>query len=312
MVESRSKQLLLAVDGSPHSYAAIDLVASLDWPAGTAVHVLAVAPEPWSPPDLNAEAGVVESVATRIRKRNQAAAERVATYVANCLRRANADLHRDDLAITAEVREGCAAEMILDQARTLHADLIAIGASGLSGPGEFRLGGTARRVVERACCSVLVARPPADAPLHRLVLAVDGSPEAQRAVEWVRALTLQRGSEVAVISVAEIIGDFSYGLTSETEYPHGADLALMQRAQLHTAETHVWAALDRLQISGGYIQPSVRAGHPAAEIIRSAQAHDADLLVVGARGQTRVESFALGNVAEKLIRFAPCSVLVVR
>jgi len=35
-------------------------------------------------------------------------------------------------------------------------------------------------------------------------------------------------------------------------------------------------------------------------------------LVIGAHGQTRAESFPLGGVAEKLISFAPCSVLVAR
>ena len=94
--------------------------------------------------------------------------------------------------------------------------------------------------------------------------------------------------------------------------PRGADLMLMQRAQLHAAETHVWAALDRLQVSGAQIRPIVRAGQPAAEIVRCAQTQDADLLVIGARGQSRAEPFPLGGVAEKLIRFAPCSVLVAR
>src|SRR3954453_17489345 len=45
MIEAQHKKLILAVDGSLHSNAAIELVANLHWPAGTAVHVLAVAPE---------------------------------------------------------------------------------------------------------------------------------------------------------------------------------------------------------------------------------------------------------------------------
>jgi nucleotide-binding universal stress UspA family protein len=141
---------------------------------------------------------------------------------------------------------------------------------------------------------------------------VDGSAEARRAVEWVRALALPRDTEVAVISVAEVVGDFPPEGASEHGLARGADLMLMQRAQLHAAETHVWAALDRLQVSGAQIRPIVRAGQPAAEIVRCAQTQDADLLVIGARGQSRAEPFPLGGVAEKLIRFAPCSVLVAR
>jgi nucleotide-binding universal stress UspA family protein len=115
-----------------------------------------------------------------------------------------------------------------------------------------------------------------------------------------------------VVGIAEVVGDFPAASADEREYARGADLALMQRAFLHTAETNVWAALDRLHMSGVQIFPIVRTGQPAAEIVRIAQEQDADLLVIGARGQTRAEPFPLGGVAEKLVRFAPCSVLVTR
>jgi len=313
MIEGQSKKLILAVDGSPHSNAAIELVAGLDWPARTAVHVLAVAPQLWSPGDLDAEeARLVGDTLARIRKRNREAAQQVATCVAEGLRRARADNCPADLAIATEIREGRAAEAILERAAALPADLIAIGARGLKEPGAFRLGATAHKVAAHATCAVLVARAPADAPLARIVLAIDGSPEARRAVEWVDTLALPRGAEVAVISVAEVVGDFPADSAAEREYARDADLALMHRALLHTAETHVWAALDRLQMSVAEVRPIIRTGQPAAEIVRIAQEQDADLLVIGARGQTRAEPFPLGGVAEKLVRFAPCSVLVAR
>jgi nucleotide-binding universal stress UspA family protein len=313
MIEAQHKQLILAVDGSPHSNAAIDLVAGLDWPAGTAVHVLAAAPEVWSPCDLGAEeARVVRETVARIRTRNRTAAQQVAARVAKGLRCVRADEHLADLAITTEIQEGRAAEVILARAAALAADLIAIGARGLSAPSAFRLGATAHKVAAHAGCAVLVAQPPTDVPLSSVVLAVDGSPEAQRAVEWVCALALPRGAEVAVVGIAEVVGDFPADSRSEREYARNADLALIQRAQLHTAETNVWAALDRLHISGAQIFPIVRTGQPADEIVRIVQEQDADLLVIGARGQTRAEPFPLGGVAEKLVRFAPCSVLVTR
>jgi universal stress protein A len=131
-------------------------------------------------------------------------------------------------------------------------------------------------------------------------------------VEWACALALPRGSEVAVVGIAEVVGNFPAASVHEQGYARGADLALIQRALLHTAETNVWAALDRLHISGAQIRPIVRTGQPAAKIVRIAQEQDADLLIIGACGQTRAEPFPLGGVAEKLVRFAPCSVLVAR
>jgi nucleotide-binding universal stress UspA family protein len=255
---------------------------------------------------------VVRETVARIRKRNQAAAQQVAARVADQLGRARMDDHPDHLAIVTEIHEGHPAEVILERATALPADLIAIGARGLSAPGEFRLGATAHKVVAHASCAVLVARPPADASLSSVVLAVDGSPESRQAVEWVCALGLPRGAEINVISVAEVVGDFPADSVSKREDARGVDLALVQRALLHTAETQAWAALDRLQVSGAQVRPIVRTGQPAAEIVRIAQEQKADLVVIGARGQTRGEPFPLGGVAEKLIRFAPCSVLVAR
>jgi nucleotide-binding universal stress UspA family protein len=313
MIEAQRKKLILAVDGSPYSNAAIELVAGLDWPTGTAVHVLAVAPKLWSPHDLDAEeARVVRETVARIRRQNLAAAQEVAARVADWLRRSRADIHRDDLTIAAEVHEGRAAETILDRASALPADLIAIGARGLSEPNAFRLGATAHKVAAHAGCAVLAAKPMAHGSLASVVLAVDGSAEAQQAMEWACTLALPRGSQVAVISVAEVESNFPAGSANEREYALSADLALMQRALLHTSETQVWAALDRLHMSGTQIRTIVRTGQPAAEIVRIAQEQDADLLIIGARGQTRAEPFPLGGVAEKLIRFAPCSVLVAR
>ena len=53
-------------------------------------------------------------------------------------------------------------------------------------------------------------------------------------------------------------------------------------------------------------------GHPFLEIIRYAKAHDVDLIVLGTHGRGAIEHMLLGSVAEKVVRKAPCPVLVVR
>ena len=47
-------------------------------------------------------------------------------------------------------------------------------------------------------------------------------------------------------------------------------------------------------------------------IIEVALEHDADLIVVGARGLTGLQRFLLGSVSSKLSHHAPCSVMIVR
>jgi nucleotide-binding universal stress UspA family protein len=53
-------------------------------------------------------------------------------------------------------------------------------------------------------------------------------------------------------------------------------------------------------------------GSPAEEILRAAERHRADLIVMGSKGLTGLDRYLLGSVSRKVARHAPCSVLVVR
>ena len=50
---------------------------------------------------------------------------------------------------------------------------------------------------------------------------------------------------------------------------------------------------------------------PANEIVRYAETHGADVIVLGSHGHGLVRRFLLGSVADKMVRQAPCAVLVV-
>ena len=53
-------------------------------------------------------------------------------------------------------------------------------------------------------------------------------------------------------------------------------------------------------------------GNPAIEVVKYAQENKVDLVVVGTLGRSGLSRFLLGSTAEKIIRTAPCPVLVVR
>jgi nucleotide-binding universal stress UspA family protein len=149
----------------------------------------------------------------------------------------------------------------------------------------------------------LVVRPPERAQPLSAILATDGSPEAQRAAEFLCALSLPRWTEVTVVSVAEVKEG---GLS-------GASLPESLRRTLFDAAT---AGADEMMQSlcdcGAQVRSAVRFGHPADEILAAAQEQDADLIVIGARGRTRAGPFRMGDVAQKVVKYASCSVLVVR
>lgn len=64
--------------------------------------------------------------------------------------------------------------------------------------------------------------------------------------------------------------------------------------------------------AGSPVKSAVRVGAPAEEILRFARDEAMDLLVVGTHGRTGLKHLVLGSVAERIVRQAPCPVLVVR
>ena len=88
----------------------------------------------------------------------------------------------------------------------------------------------------------------------------------------------------------------------EQSHPKSIDLGLERVARVK----------DALGQCGANVRSAVRIGHPVQEILLAAKEHDADLIAIGARGQTQTETFRLGGVAQKVVKYAPCSVLVGR
>jgi nucleotide-binding universal stress UspA family protein len=79
------------------------------------------------------------------------------------------------------------------------------------------------------------------------------------------------------------------------------------RSQAHRA------LRDALEKSGhAACQAQVRAGKPAETITEFAREHDCELIVIPSHGRTGMERFFLGSVAERVVRLAPCPVLVLR
>jgi nucleotide-binding universal stress UspA family protein len=67
-----------------------------------------------------------------------------------------------------------------------------------------------------------------------------------------------------------------------------------------------------MEDAGFAVEKHAREGDPAHTIIDVASENDADLIVVGARGNTGLRRFMLGSVAGKLSHHAPTSLLIVR
>lgn len=135
--------------------------------------------------------------------------------------------------------------------------------------------------------------------MSSVLFAYDGSEPARRALEY--ASRLAPDDDVAVISVAPAL----------IEAPHTEEYT-DPRHDPAQAKRDLEEARGVLATRGAKVECILATGNPAVEIIKAAEERDARLIVVGSRGQHAFERFLVGSIAERLVRHAPCDVLVVR
>ena len=131
----------------------------------------------------------------------------------------------------------------------------------------------------------------------KIVLGVDGSPGAMKAVEWV-ARSSGADAQVLVISAAH-------------PGPAMPDSEIV-RLEREAAQGHVDEATRMLAALGPRVAGRVVDGDPKQVLVDIARTENADLLVVGSRGRTGVARLLLGSVASHVAGNAPCSVLIAR
>jgi nucleotide-binding universal stress UspA family protein len=142
-------RILLAIDDSKFSEAAIETVLEQARRHGTEVRVLHVVE---SPPLLVArELGGYEPVLENALEFQKQQAEAVVAKAAELLRARGVKM-------TAAVEMGDAKSKILDVAEEWHADLIVLGSHGRKGLNRFLMGSVSDAVARHACCSVEIVR----------------------------------------------------------------------------------------------------------------------------------------------------------
>ena len=260
-------KILLALDGSPSSLVARDLVLGLPWPAGTTIHLLTAyqVPIDWTG-GVGSSMDWVGGIEDAIR---DGALEQ--------LRTDGAPLVSRGFSVTEEARRGRAANVIDEVAAEMEADLVVVGSRGRGQVAAMLLGSVATEVATNAPCAVLVAR---GTSVSRLLVATDGSEQATaipaRLGEW----NVFRGAHADVVAVS--VPDSPAFELMVSLYTLGDErLGAMRAESARKAGADSEAMAERLAEVGIPAEAHVRAGDAAHEIVAAAEDHDADLIVLG-------------------------------
>ena len=209
--------------------------------------------------------------------------------------------------------EGRVVREILERARGWPADVLVMGTHGRGGFERWVLGSITEKVLRQAPCPVLTVPPPAEG-LHptgtvlfrRIVCPVDFSGPSVAALHHALRLAEESGAEITVLHVLEWL----------VEEEPGAKIAGFDVPEFRRhLERDAWEKLK------GLVPPEARdwcrpreevvGGRPWREILRTAEARGAELVVMGVRGRNPVDLALFGSTTHHVVRGANCPVLVV-
>lgn len=147
---------------------------------------------------------------------------------------------------------------------------------------------------------------------RRILVAVDGSANGERAATKAGRLAAATGGELLFVTV-------------EPRSPVPEELRAFARSEhLDESPTRLWEkiagevlhrAVDAARSAGGgdlAIASETRIGEPAEAILSAADDRGVDAIVVGTRGFGRLKGLLLGSVSQRLVAAAKVDVLVVR
>ena len=161
---------------------------------------------------------------------------------------------------------------------------------------------TARKTEKKPVKRVHTQPTVPSATISSILVPVDFSSPSSKALKYAVALARQHGAKIIpmfVVELSEIVGMFQL-LLDDNEIKATCEAKLLKFARKASAPGTM---IDHVL---------VRKGRPYREIVDAARTLKSDLIVISTHGYSGVTRALVGSVTERVVREAPCPVLVVR
>ena len=293
------RNVMVPVDGSSFSREAVFEGLRIASQSGAALRLVRVAVAP-----INV--GPVESVALeseRIRQLHASELAELYALAAEC--RAHSTVN-----VTASLERGPVADALMGYAHRHAVDLIVMRSHARHGLSRVWFGSTADALIRESGIPVLVVRPPSVGTavksgmrFKRIVVALDGSTLAERALTPAVALARLEG---ATITLLRVVSSWKRLKVGEIAAPAGpASAVAVDGAQMY---------LDGLarHFTGVTLKRRVVIADEVAQaILEVAAIEEADMIAIATRGRGAIKRATSGSVADVVMRQAVVSTLVV-
>jgi len=140
--------------------------------------------------------------------------------------------------------------------------------------------------------------------IERILVPTDGSDCSLRAAELAIRLAKVFEAEILVIYVIDTV--------ILNEITRGVEKGAVEKELKEKGQRYLDYIVKQAEKEGLKAKSVLTKGEPHDQIVRHARNHKADLIVMGTYGRRGAERILIGSVAERVIEYAPCPVLVVR
>jgi nucleotide-binding universal stress UspA family protein len=302
-------KLLIGYDGSNYADTAIDDLQRAGLPTEVEALVVTVGEAATVPPfashELIEKALVGERVVSIVDHANRHASETL-RQARELVLNAGARLtsYSPRWQIRGEVLAGTPASELVRRAQEWQADLIVVGSQGRSAIGRLILGSVSLEVAAEAHCSVRIGkRGPAQSDRHepRIVIGLDGSPGAERAMCRVFEREWQHGTALRIVAVDDGLSAIKAdGPIVPEKY---------SRAGMSTTTSRITHLAN---VSGLNVSAAIRKGDPYHVLLNEAREWNADCIVVGSSNIHKPQGVFSWTVSTELAAKAECSIEIVR
>jgi nucleotide-binding universal stress UspA family protein len=205
------------------------------------------------------------------------------------------------------VEMGVDYERVVARADAWGADLVVVASKGRTGIPRALLGSVAERIVRHAGRPVLVARPGDDA--GPIVAATDLSAHSVPVLHAAWEESQRSGRALVVVHALELA---NHPMAHTAGLPFGMTWQNVDaETQKHVRDAAEQTLRSACDLAGATCETLVVDGSPASAVVTEAERRGASLLLVATHGRTGLRRVALGSVAERIVRHAASSVLVV-
>ncbi len=301
------QKVLVPLDGSAFAERAIETARALVTMKGGTLEFVSVHPPELAPSRISGAPARDPRLDSELRASLRAYLARIDA----------AERGRSAFPVTSAFRAGDVGDEVVAQVTAGGADLVVMTTHGRGGVDRFWLGSVADHLIRSAVVPVLLVRP-ADAtgavPLDRIVVAVAGSDDDDRIVgSLVEVSDLPRChiTLVHVLVPSPTLAAVDARLGPPPDEMAGVP-ATDTRDTDHAASRYLEWMAGPLRSEGPVVDTRVmHAGSAARAVLSVAESTKADLVAVGTAARPPIARMFIGSVADKIVRSAHCSVLVI-